>query len=180
MLKCGALVAVALFMSCLAASQQQQQQQQPPAQRQQPQQPQPAPPAKPLARPLITSSAPPELKSLLEGKVKAEWEAFKKKDKPAYSALLADNYVGVEDDGQGTRNRFHAEHEVDASNIYDYTLIPIAVDQFGPDTAFVTYEVTMQFPPKSTVRFKRVYVSEIWIKEKGEWKLKHYQETRVA
>ncbi len=129
---------------------------------------------------MITSSAPAALKSLLEGKVKQEWEAFKKRDKAAYSNLLADNYIGVEDDGKGTRNRFGAAAEIDTSNIYEYTIIPIAVDQFGPDTAFVTYEVSMQFPPKSTVRFKRVYVGEIWIKEHGDWKLKHYQETRVA
>lgn len=129
---------------------------------------------------MITSSAPAALKTLLENNVKAEWEAFKKRDKDAYSALLADNYVGVEDDGKGTRNRFVAANETDASNIRDYTIIPIAVDQFGPDTAFVTYEVTMQFPPRSLVRIKRVYVSEVWTKEHGEWKLKHYQETRVA
>jgi hypothetical protein len=160
----GALMAAALLLTSLALSQQQP----------------PAAPARPPAKPMVTSSAPPELKSLLEGKVKSEWEAFKKKDKPAYAGLLADNYVGVEEDGQGMRNRFSAAHEIDVSNIYDYTLIPIAVDQFGPDTAFVTYEVTMQFPPKSTVRLRRVYVSEIWIKEHGDWKLKHYQETRVA
>src|SRR5260370_33570155 len=39
------------------------------------------------------ASAPSPLESLLEAKVKAEWEAFKNKDKKAYSDLLADDFM---------------------------------------------------------------------------------------
>jgi hypothetical protein len=37
----------------------------------------------------------------------------------------------------------------------------------------------MQFPPKSQVRYSRVYISELWVKRGAEWKELHYQETHV-
>jgi hypothetical protein len=53
-------------------------------------------------------------------------------------------------------------------------LIPIE-----PDAAFLTYEVTMQFPAKAQVRYSRVYITELWMKRAGQWKEMHYQETHV-
>jgi hypothetical protein len=126
-----------------------------------------------------SSSAPPELKAVFESKVKAEWEALKKKDKKAYGDLLADDFQGVEVDGKGERTRIQAMNEVAEENVYNYTLWGFKLIPLGPDAAFVIYEVTMQFPPKSVVRYSRVYISELWVKRGGEWKELHYQETHV-
>lgn len=124
-------------------------------------------------------SVQPDLKAILEAKVKAEWEAFKKKDKKAYGDLLADDFVAVEDDGDGARNKIHSVNDIPASNIYNYTLSFFKLLALAPDAAFVTYEVTTEFPPKAVNRYKRVLVSELWIKRDGQWKARHYQETRV-
>jgi hypothetical protein len=53
------------------------------------------------------------------------------------------------------------------------------VTPLGPEAAFVIYEVTMEFPPKAQVRYLRVYVGELWVKRAGQWKIQHYQETKV-
>lgn len=121
----------------------------------------------------------PELKHLMESKIRAEWDAFKNKDKKAYSDLLADDFVALEDDGQGTRNRYTAASEIDRSVVSNYLLTAINVTALGSDAAFVTYEITMEFPKTAQVRLKRVYVSELWTKDHGHWKARHYQETRV-
>jgi hypothetical protein len=126
-----------------------------------------------------SSSAQPELKAVFESKIKAEWEALKKKDKKAYGDLLADDFQGVEVDGKGERTRIQAMNEVAEENVYNYTLWGFKLIPLGPDAAFVIYEVTMQFPPKSVVRYSRVYISELWVKRGGEWKELHYQETHV-
>jgi hypothetical protein len=118
-------------------------------------------------------------KELLESKIKTEWDAFKNRDKKAYSDMLADDFLAIEDDGQGTRNRYAAANEVDRSVVSNYSLFALNVMPLEPDAAFVTYEVTLQFPPKSQVRLKRVYVSELWIRRGGEWKARQYQETPV-
>jgi len=124
-------------------------------------------------------AAQPEVNGILESNVRAEWEAFKKKDKKAYGDLLADDFVAVEDDGDGARNKIHAVNEIAASNVHNYSLAFFKVFPVAPDTVFVTYEITMEFPPKAVNRFKRVLISEVWIRRGGQWKAWHYQETRV-
>jgi len=126
-----------------------------------------------------TTSAKSTLKDIFNSKAKAEWEALKRKDKKAYGELLADDYEGVEIDGQGERNKIQAVNEVERANVYGYTLFGLKVIPLGSDAAFVIYEVTIEFPPKAQVRYSRVYVSELWTKRNGLWKELHYQETRV-
>jgi Domain of unknown function (DUF4440) len=124
-------------------------------------------------------SADASLQAIFEAKVKSEWDALKGKDKKAYAELLADDYEGVEVDGQGERNKIQALSELAESNVYNYTLWGLKVIPLGSDGAFVIYEVTLQFPPKSTVRYSRVYVTELWVKRAGQWNELHYQETHV-
>ena len=124
-------------------------------------------------------SAKPTLSALLEANVRTEWDAFQKKDKKVYGDLLADDFVAVEDDGQGTRTKAAVLGEIDRSNIYKYYLFAIKVIPLNPDAAQVTYELTMQFPLGAQNRLKRVLISELWIKRDGQWKQRYYQETRV-
>jgi hypothetical protein len=125
------------------------------------------------------AKAGPDLQAIFEPKVRAEWEAIKKKDKKAYGELLADDFQGVEVDGRGERTRAQAMNELVEGNISNYTLWGFKFIPLGTEAAFVIYESTMQFPPKSVVRFSRVYISELWVKRGGEWKELHYQETHV-
>jgi len=124
-------------------------------------------------------SADAKLKDMFESKIKVEWEALKNKDKKAYGELLADDYQGVEADGRGERNKIQAVNEVAETNVFNYTMFGFKLVPAGPDAALVIYEVTMQFPPKSVVRYSRVYISELWVKRAGQWKEVHYQETPV-
>jgi len=120
-----------------------------------------------------------DLEAIFEPKVRAEWEALKKKDKKAYGDLLADDFQGVEVDGKGERTRAQAMNEVAEENVSNYTLWGFKFIPLGSDAAFVIYESTIQFPPKSVLRYSRVYISELWVKRGGEWKELHYQETHV-
>ena len=119
------------------------------------------------------------LNQVLESNVKAEWDAFKKKDKQAYSNLLADDFTAIEDDGEGMRKKTTAVAEIDKSVIHDYKLFALTTMPIDANAALVTYEITFEFPPGVQVRFKRVFVSELWLKRNGEWKERFYQETRV-
>jgi hypothetical protein len=119
------------------------------------------------------------LKDMFEAKIKSEWEAIKNKDKKAYGDFLADDYEGVEVDGQGERTKTQALSELGDSNVANYTLWGYKLTPLGPDAAFAIYEVTIQFPPRSVVRFSRLYIGELWVKRDGQWKVLHYQETHV-
>ncbi len=130
---------------------------------------------------LKTPATSPEakLRQMFEQKIESEWEALQKQDKKAYGDLLADDYEGVETDGKGERTKLQAVNEVTEGNVYTYTLWGFKLIPIQSDAALAIYEVTMVFPPKSPVRFSRLYVAELWRKRAEEWKIVHYQETRV-
>jgi hypothetical protein len=140
-----------------------------------------APTSSPSPTPVPDPAAAPKspLEKLFQANVKTEWEAFKNKDKKAYSDLLAEDFMAIEDDTQGMRNKYHAVGEVDRSVVTSYNLFAFRVLPLNPNAALVTYELTMLFPPRAEVRFKRVLVSEVWLKREGQWKMRYYQETRV-
>ena len=141
---------------------------------------QPTTPAKPGETPPYGSvSADSALKDMFNAKIKAEWEALKNKDRKAYGDLLAEDYQGVEVDARGERTKIQALNELPDTNVFNYTLWGLKVIPLGPDAAFVIYESTIQFPPKSVVRYSRVYIGELWMKRAGQWKEVHYQETHV-
>ena len=131
------------------------------------------------SEPSNSVSADSGLTDMFDAKIKVEWEALKHKDKKAYAELLAEDYQGVEVDGRGERTKNQALAELVDTNVFNYTLWGLKVIPLGPDAAFVIYESTMQFPPKSVVRFSRVYITELWVKRAGQWKEMHYQETHV-
>jgi hypothetical protein len=128
---------------------------------------------------MAASAGNSKLRTLLEANVKTEWDAFQKKDRKAYSDLLADDFAAVEDDNQGMRTKTAAAGEVDRSVINKYYLYALKVVPLNSNAALVTYELTMLFPPQAKVRFKRVLVSELWLKRDGKWLERYYQETRV-
>jgi len=127
----------------------------------------------------VKSAAAEDLTNLLDGKIKAEWQAIKAKDQKALGDLLTEEYVGVEADAQGERYKWKALSELQQSSVADATLSFLQVTQLCPDAAFARYEVFIKFPPKSAVPFEKVLVGEIWVKREGQWKSLHYQETRV-
>jgi hypothetical protein len=125
------------------------------------------------------TAAKAELSQLLQANIRGMWAAFRDKKKPAYADYMWDDYEAVEEDAQGERNKLRVLREVDDNNVADYKLQAFQVDSLGPDAALVTYENFIQFPPKSVVRFEKIFISEIWLKRHGQWKAWRYQATRV-
>jgi hypothetical protein len=120
-----------------------------------------------------------DLAALLEAQVRAAWDAFKNKDQGTYAKFLSDDFQAVEADGEGERTRLHVLREVEHCMYTDYLLQFFQVQPLGPDYAFVTYESSMQFPKSATLRFRRVFIGELWTRRNGQWKMMRYQETLV-
>jgi uncharacterized protein (TIGR02246 family) len=126
-----------------------------------------------------TTAPKTKLAIALEAQVRAAWAAFKKKDKDGYAKFLTEDFQAVEADGDGERTKRHVLMEVEHSMYTDYLLQFFQVQPLGPDYAFVTYESSMQFPKASALRFRRVFVGELWANQNGQWKMMRYQETLV-
>ena len=131
------------------------------------------------AAPFGIASTDSALNQMFEGKIHAEWEALKTKNKKAYGELLAEDYQGVGIDGRGERNKIQSINDVDEANTFNYTLERFKTISLGPDAAFVIYESTLLYPPKAQLRYSRLYIGELWVKRDGQWKELHYQETHV-
>ena len=125
------------------------------------------------------SVADSKLADLLEAKVRAAWAAFKNKDKDGYAKFLTDDFQAVESDGEGERPKRHVLGEVEHCMYTDYLLQFFQVQPLGADVAFVTYESSMQFPKGSALRFRRVFIGELWTQRSGQWQMMRYQETLV-
>jgi len=125
------------------------------------------------------STAQAELTDMFDAKIKAEWEAIKKRDQKAYGEFLTDDFIGVEADREGERYKWKAQMELQESAVTDYTLSFLKVTPLCSEAAFVRYEVFIKFPPKSAVPFEKILVGEVWVKREGQWKILHYQETKV-
>lgn len=76
---------------------------------------------------MLVRHRPLPLSTLLESKVKTEWDAFKNRDKKSYSDLLAEDLIAVENDGQGTRTKSAATAEIDRSVVNQYSLFALKV-----------------------------------------------------
>jgi len=120
-----------------------------------------------------------ELANMFDAKIKAEWEAIKKRDQKAYGEFLTDDFIGVEADREGERYKWKAQMELQESAVTDYQLSFLKVTPLCSEAAFVRYEVFIKFPPKSAVPFEKILVGEVWVKREGQWKILHYQETKV-
>jgi len=125
------------------------------------------------------TAAPADLSELLQANIRGMWAAFRDKKKHAYAEYLWDDYEAVEEDAQGERNKLRVLREVDDNNVNEYMLQAFQVDSLGPDAALVTYENFIKFPPKSVLRFEKIFISEIWLRRHGQWKAWRYQATRV-
>jgi uncharacterized protein (TIGR02246 family) len=133
----------------------------------------------PPGAPSDISATQSKLSALLEAQVRAAWASFKKKDKDGYAKFLTEDFQAVEADGEGERTKRHILMEVEHSMYTDYLLQFFQVQPLGPDYAFVTYESSMQFPKASALRFRRVFIGELWTNRNGQWKMMRYQETLV-
>jgi uncharacterized protein (TIGR02246 family) len=120
-----------------------------------------------------------KLAELLEANVRAAWAAFGKKDKDGYAKFLTEDFQAVESDGEGERSRRHVLGEVEHCMYTGYLLQFFQVQPLGPDYAFVTYESSMQFPKNSALRFRRVFIGELWTRQDAQWRMMRYQETLV-
>ena len=120
-----------------------------------------------------------DVPALLESNVRAAWAAFKVKNKRGYSDFLWDDFMAVEEDGDGERNKLKVVREVDQSVVNDFKLQWFKVDPIGTGAALVTYENFITFPAQARIRFEKIFVSEIWLKRNGVWKAWRYQATRV-
>ncbi len=117
--------------------------------------------------------------SILEGKVRAVWKGFEKKDKAAVSSLLDESFRTISDGDSEFGDKNNELSEVDSYTIDKYELTNFHVQQLGSNVAIITYtaEYSGQFEGKP-VHTRGVF-GEVWQKHGSDWKAVYAQETAL-
>lgn len=120
------------------------------------------------------------LQTTLEALERAGWEAYKNRDKAAFTALATEDYAAGIANGQGMHDLKATLASMDQVTIESYTLRDFKLKTLGPRTALLTYHATMRYKiGTGAVQESKMYASDLWVKRAGEWKSLHYQETEI-
>src|SRR5260221_14673387 len=91
-------------------------------------------------KPAAKAAAAQDLTNLLDGRIKAEWQAIKAKDQKALGELLTEEHVAVEADAQGARYKWKTISELQQSSVADATPSFLNVTQPRPNAAVAPYK----------------------------------------
>jgi hypothetical protein len=104
------------------------------------------------------------------------WRLFTAKQHRAHNALMASRYSVVEADGS-TRNRKPTAREISLVTITKYKLTRLKVSILGSGTALATYIAEVDASKGGPMVHIKMAVSEVWVRERGEWKSRHWHGT---
>lgn len=116
---------------------------------------------------------------VLETKIRKSWEDYKKRDKKAFSAILANDFAEVTNDAEGIFGKDTELSEMDHFNLAHYELKDFKLRPVGNSGAVMTY--TAEYGgtyDNAPVQMKAVY-GEVWVKSGPDWKQLWVQETKV-
>ena len=115
----------------------------------------------------------------LEAQVRKLWEAFKNKDKPTLSVLLADDFHLFEEGLSTIGDKKTEVNAVDDFQLLSYTLSDFTVKSTAPNTALVTYLAQYEGKTGGEVSKAKSVFGEVWIHSGNEWRALYMQETYI-
>jgi hypothetical protein len=116
---------------------------------------------------------------VLEGKIRKAWEDYKKKDKKAFAAILADGFQTMSNEAEGPIDKDTELQEMDKFNVAKYELKDFKMRPAGQGAAVMTYAVEYSGTyEKEPIKMKALY-SEVWVEAGGAWKVLWEQETKL-
>lgn len=125
------------------------------------------------------STGHPSDAKILEAKIRKAWEDYKKRDKQAFAAILADGFAEVTNDADGIFGKDEELAEMDRFNLAHYELKDFNLKSVGGVGALMTYSAEYSGAyDNSPIEMKAIY-GEVWVKAGRDWKLLWVQETKV-
>jgi hypothetical protein len=115
----------------------------------------------------------------IEAKERQVWDALKAKNWDAFSGMLSDDFVIIDDGGVQTKTQMM--ESVKKYDLTEYSFADIKFVKVDPDLAVITYTATEKssydgHPTPS----KAKRASSAWVNKGGKWVAAYHQETEVA
>ena len=116
---------------------------------------------------------------ILQAKSEQSWKDWQNKDEKAYGSILAEGFVSVLPDGQGTRDKVATLPVMHGMTINKYSLSDFKITPLGETSELVRYRADADMTMGTQTGRVGLAVAEVWVKSGKDWKLLHYQETEV-
>jgi len=104
------------------------------------------------------------------------WRLFTAKQHRAHNSLMASRYSVVESDGT-IRNRKPTAPEIESVTLAKYSLTRMKVFILVPEAAFAIYIAELDASKGGPMVHIKMAVTEVWVRERGQWKCRHWQGT---
>jgi len=105
-------------------------------------------------------------------------EAEKRHDWPAVERLLTDDFVEIAADGKRYSKPEVAAYFPDVQ-LHDYTMEDVRVQRVADGAVLVTSTVKVDASFRGTRIPSHSYVSTLWVRRKGQWKIVFHQVTPI-
>jgi hypothetical protein len=105
------------------------------------------------------------------------WQAYQNKDAVAHSAMLTDDYTSIHPNG--TMHGRATAQQIAAEAIAGFKFSQRKVWRLADHAALSTYFADVKLPAGAQPPQIRFAASEVWLKQRDEWKCTFYQGTAV-
>jgi hypothetical protein len=116
---------------------------------------------------------------ILEMKIRKAWEDYKKRDKEAFAAILANGFAEVTNDADGIFGKEAELAEMDHFVLSHYNLKDFKLRQVGNGGALMTYAAEYSGTYENAPMQMKAIYGEVWLKVGSDWKLLWVQETKL-
>jgi hypothetical protein len=105
------------------------------------------------------------------------WEEFKKRNKAALSATLAEGFRVLEEGANGFADANGYLSTIDDFELKSYDLSDYKVVRLGSDAFLLNYHARYEGKSAGETTQGNAGFSEVWVRRGGSWKIQYLQET---
>lgn len=115
----------------------------------------------------------------MEARIQQAWKDYKNKRKGSFAKILTDDFIEVEADGNGARDKKAEIAEIDEIDLASYALSDFHFRAIGSDGLIVRYRAEYKGKAGGQPIQGKSAIGEVWGKSGDGWKLVYFQETPV-
>jgi hypothetical protein len=112
-----------------------------------------------------------------EARSRKLWEDFKKRDKTALAAILADGFRALEEGANAFVDAKGYLSTIDDFQLKSYDLSDYAITPLGTGAVLVNYHAHYEGVSGGETAQGNAGFSEIWVRRGNQWKIQYLQET---
>jgi len=108
------------------------------------------------------------------------WENFRRKDKIAYAAAIADDAAGFDLTGVGLKDKAAAVADLDLADITHYEMRDFKAERIADDVALVHFFAHFTGTTAGQPFDISMFIGEVMVRRNGRWLVRWFQNTPAA